>query len=107
MKKIFWTGIAGLILFEVANVYFIMPFPGSQQYNTIDLAYFLYSWRWLFRILFASLILIGLLRSAWRKKIFPAAGLVLAATATYLLNFQLAAESIFKLPEHLVLAKTA
>ena len=49
MKKIFYFGFIGLILFEIANVYFIMPMPGSQRMNSIDLAYFLYSWRWLFR----------------------------------------------------------
>lgn len=107
MKKLFWAGIAGLVLFELANVYFIMPMPGSQQHNTIDLAYFLYCWRWLFRILFASMILIGLLRSVWKNKIFPAAGLLLAATAAYVLNFQMAADSMFKLPEQLVLATAA
>jgi hypothetical protein len=47
MKKLFWFGLIGLLLFEIANVYFIMPMPGSQQMNSIDLAYFLYKWRWI------------------------------------------------------------
>ena len=33
--------IAGALLVELANVYFIMPMPGSQRMNSIDLAYFL------------------------------------------------------------------
>ncbi len=107
MKKVFWAGIAGLILFELANVYFIMPFPGSQQHNTLELAYFLYCWRWLFRITFASLILISLLRSEWKRKIFPAAGLLLVASAAYILNFQMAADSMFRLPRQLILANAA
>ena len=40
MKKIFWFGLIGLLLFEIANVYFIMPMPGSQQMDSIDLAPF-------------------------------------------------------------------
>ena len=56
MKKLFWLGLIGLFLFEIANVYFIMPMPGSQDMNSIDLAYFLYTWRWLFRILFGVMI---------------------------------------------------
>jgi hypothetical protein len=60
MKKIFYIGILGFILFEIANVYFIMPMPGSQEMNSIDVAYFLYGWRWLFRGLFLGMIILGL-----------------------------------------------
>jgi hypothetical protein len=49
MKWLFYLGIFLLILFEAANVYFIMPIPGSQQMDSLPLAYFLYSWRWIFR----------------------------------------------------------
>jgi len=41
MKMVFWLGFFGLLLFEIANVYFIMPMPGSQQNHTIDIAYFI------------------------------------------------------------------
>ena len=61
MKKIFYIGLAGLLLFEILNVYFIMPMPGSQKMNSIDLAYFLYRWRWLFRILFLMMLVVGFL----------------------------------------------
>ncbi len=37
MKKIFWSGLSGLFLFELANVYFIMPMPAYQE--------FWHSWR--------------------------------------------------------------
>ena len=60
MKKLFYFGILGFILFEIANVYFIMPMPGSQKMNSIDLAYFLYQWKWLFRIVFGLMIITGL-----------------------------------------------
>jgi len=45
MKKLFYLGITLLVLFELANVFFIMPMPGSQRMSSIDLAYALYSWR--------------------------------------------------------------
>ena len=42
MKNLFYASVVGLVLFEIANVYFIMPMPGSQEINSIDLAYWLY-----------------------------------------------------------------
>ncbi|HET7178268.1 MAG TPA: hypothetical protein VFI14_01025 [Chryseosolibacter sp.] len=59
MKKLFYIGITGLALFEILNVYFIMPMPGSQRMDTIDIAYFLYRYRWAFRIAFGLMILAG------------------------------------------------
>jgi hypothetical protein len=99
MKKYFWFGIIGLLLFEIANVYFIMPMPGSQQMNSIDLAYFLHKWRWVFRGLFVALIFIGLFRSTWKKKwplLFPIA---LLGVVIYMANFVMAAEHMFYQPK--------
>ena len=39
MKKVFTLGVFGLVLFEIANVYFIMPMPGSQRMRSIDMAF--------------------------------------------------------------------
>lgn len=104
MKKIFYLGFAGLFLFEIANVYFIMPMPGSQRMNSIGLAYFLYSWRWLFRALFASLLLIGLFKTNWKRRWTVSIPLVLLAVVIYMANFQMAADAMFKQPEKIVLA---
>ena len=30
MKRIFYTGVFGLLLFEFLKIYFIMPFPGAR-----------------------------------------------------------------------------
>src|SRR6266699_1386350 len=65
MKKLFYVGVCMLVLFELVNVYFIMPMPGSQRMASIDLAYLLYEWRWLFRVIFALIIVAGA-PSAWR-----------------------------------------
>ena len=59
MRKLFYIGIAGLILFEISNVYFIMPMPGSQRMNSIDAAYFFHTWRWVFRAVFGIMALLG------------------------------------------------
>ena len=49
---LFYISIIGLILFEILKVYFIMPFPGSQNINSIEVAFFLHSYRLYFRLLF-------------------------------------------------------
>jgi hypothetical protein len=107
MKKYFWFGCLGLFLFEIANVYFIMPMPGSQRMNSIGLAYFLYKWRWIFRGLFALLILIGLLKGNWKRKWVPVIPLLLLGAVIYMANFKMAADAMFKQPRQLVLTEAA
>jgi hypothetical protein len=101
MKKLFYVGISLLVLFEIANVYFIMPMPGSQRMTSIDFAYRLYSWRWLFRAIFAVMIVTGA-ASAWRapgrQKFAAPVALVLAALIVYVLNFQMSADHMFVAP---------
>ena len=99
MKKLFYIGIIGLILFEIANVYFIMPMPGSQRMNSIDAAYFLHTWRWAFRGLFGVLLL------ASPK---PPMGALLVSVlilggVVYMANFNMAADSMFYQPSVLTL----
>lgn len=65
MRTLFYFGITALVLFEAANVYFIMPLPYSQTMMTVDLAYWLYSWRWVARVVFGGIALGGLV-AAWR-----------------------------------------
>lgn len=105
MKKYFWFGFAGFLLFEIANVYFIMPMPGSQQMNSIGLAYFLYQWRWIFRALFGLLMVLGLLRGNWKRKWVPAIPLLLLGAVIYMANFKMAADAMFKQPRQLVLTE--
>ncbi len=95
MKAIFWLGFVGLFIFEVANVYFIMPMPGSQQMNSIDLAYFLYTWRWFFRGLFLTMIIIGLFRSQWKRKWLLILPVIILFIVVYMVNFQMAADHMF------------
>jgi hypothetical protein len=101
MKKLFYLGLVLLVLFEIADVYFIMPMPGSQRMTSIDFAYRLYSWRWLFRAIVAAMIVAGA-ASAWRApgraRFAASATLAVAAIIVYVLNFQMSADHMFVAP---------
>ncbi len=103
MKTIFWLGLIGFLLFEIANVYFIMPMPGSQKMNSIDLAYFLHSWRWVLRGMFGAMILLTLVRGQWkpRRKWWLALPILLLIVVIYMTNFVMAADQMFYLPSTL------
>ena len=106
--------IAGfLILFatEILRVYFIMPFPGSQKSDTIQIAYFLnnyISWfRLLGLILFVPPMLYIFRNSRWWKKIFLAFFVLLYATIFYFFNFKFLADKMFIQPKNKILATVA
>jgi hypothetical protein len=104
MKKLFYTGLIGLTLFEVANVYFIMPMPGSQRMDSLDLAYFLHQWRWVFRVVFGVVLALGL-PSAFRASVWlPAAALAGAGFIIYQVNAEMAADKMFYQPRTLRMA---
>ena len=103
LKKIFYAGIIGISVFEILNVFFIMPMPGSQEIKSLDIAYFLYSNRWIFRLCFVIMIAIGAINAfKIKRKWLPAAGLVIAITIIYFFNFQMTAEKIFRQPGKLI-----
>ncbi|SFF07943.1 DUF3179 domain-containing (seleno)protein [Thermoflexibacter ruber] len=103
MKKLFYLGAVGLILFEMGNVYFIMPLPGSQEMNSIDIAYFLHTWRWIFRSLFTVTLFLGLKNALTANKVFPTILLVGIAVVAYFTNFKMAADVMFYQPSTLQL----
>ncbi len=105
MKKFFYAGLAGLALFEILQVYFIMPMPGSQGLESAGVAYFLHTWRWGFRVLFFLMIVAGA-RTAFgiRCRWLPAAALLLAMLVAWVFNFRLTAESMFRQPQILSVA---
>jgi hypothetical protein len=110
MRKVFYVGALLLVLFEIANVYFIMPMPGSQRMRSIDVAYFLYRWRWEFRLVFGALIVAGL-RPAWhvpgRRTWIAPASLVVVAAVSYVTNFVMAADRMFLPPTVLTMQPAA
>ncbi|MCE7061532.1 DUF3179 domain-containing (seleno)protein [Dyadobacter sp. CY343] len=108
MKKIFYIGVTGILLYEIAKVYFIMPMPGSQQMNSIDAAYFLHTWRWAFRIVFWGMILVGSV-SVFRSKTkwLPGLLLLLIAGITYATNYEMAADTMFYQPQTVLMQHAA
>ena len=104
MKKLFWAAALLFSIFEILNVYFIMPMPGSQEMNSIDIAYFLYDHRWKFRILLGLTLGISFLRSDWKIKWIPYIAMVLLVIITYFTNFYMAADHMFYQPGNLSFA---
>lgn len=107
MKKLFYAGVLGLLLFEVANVYFIMPMPGSQQMNSLGTAYFFYKWRWVFRTIFAIMMALGLKAAFSGSRWKPVALLLIAAAVVYATSFKMAADTMFYQPASLQFANAA
>jgi hypothetical protein len=102
MKKLFYAGLAGLAVFEILHVYFIMPMPGSQRMDSLALAYLLHSWRWAFRVFFAAMLLAGAGRVfGGKRKWLPALALLPAGLVVYWFNFGMAAEKMFRQPQNL------
>lgn len=108
MKRLFYAGLILLGLFEILNVYFIMPMPGSQQMDSVDLAYFLYSYRWFFRIGAVVLILIGS-ASAFKvkRKWIPVLALLPVVAIIYTFNFRMTADHMFLQPQTLIFKSKA
>jgi len=105
------TGLLILFAAEILRVYFIMPFPGSQKADTIQIAYFLNNYIWWFRILGLILIVTPMLyifrNSRWWKKIFLAFFVLLYATVFYFFNFKFLADKMFYQPKNKILATVA
>ena len=107
MKRVFAIGIIGLVVFEAASVYFIMPLPGSQRMRSIDAAYAVYSSRWVVRAVCGLLVAAGI-GAAWRgggwwRRAVPASLLVVGLVA-WLVNVRMTADHIFLPPTTLVMA---
>lgn len=109
--RTFWLYLilALLFLLEVSGIYFIMPFPGSQQQNSLDFAYWLYrNSTWIRELLLVMLVL-----SAYQffrlsnHKAKWIAGIVLGLYGLALGTIQLKmrADKMFYEPRHLQLAK--
>lgn len=105
MKKLFFIGLTGLLLFEICNVYFIMPMPGSQKMNSINLAYFLYQWRWMFRLLFILLMGYGYIRTGWKRRWLPLIPVIIAGVIIYFANYVMAADHMFYQPTKVAMSE--
>lgn len=110
MKKWFYVGVGLLVLFEVANVFFIMPLPYSQRVRSIDVAYVLYSWRWWIRAACGAMIVAGV-RDAWSVRPWGRAliplSLVVAGVAAYATNVVMSADHMFIAPRSVAMRPVA
>ncbi len=71
--------------------------PGSQKINSIDLAYFLHSYRWIFRIAFIAMMLFSI-TNAWKKlEKTTITLLILFVFNAYITNFRMSADNMFKM----------
>ncbi|MCE2899731.1 MAG: DUF3179 domain-containing (seleno)protein [Gemmatimonas sp.] len=109
-RVLFYAGAVLLTLFEMANVYFIMPMPGSQRMRSIELAYALYSWRWAVRGGAGVLMLAGAWSAwratGWRRWLAPAL-LVVVMGVSYVFNFRMSADHMFLQPTVVRMEPTA
>lgn len=111
MKSFFLiVGLLLLIALEILRVYFIMPFPGSQRKNTVDIAY------WLDRnIIWVRIILLAVIAypvlyifrhsKTWRK-VLLGLGLIFFVLVFYFFNFRFLAEKMFYQPGNKTFAET-
>ena len=105
------VGLLLLIAIEILHVYFIMPFPGSQKKNTIEIAYWLdrniYWLRILLLVLIAYPVISTLKHGRNWKRILLAGVLGLYAVVFYEFNFRFLAEKMFYQPKNKLLVQAS
>lgn len=104
MKKWFYTGLLLLFAFEIFHIYFIMPMPGSQRMDSIEAAYFLYSFRWIIRSLICLMIAVSFIKVNWNRRWLPTLTLVVTFILIFLINSHLSADHMFLQTKHLTMA---
>jgi len=101
-KYLLFFGIAFLIAFEILRVYLIMPLPGSQEMNSIDLAYFLGSNKLLIRTIGLGMIATPFYMVMRNGKLITKILLVIVGLLYiflfYMFNFKMEADKMFYQP---------
>jgi hypothetical protein len=104
MKRILLvSGLLILFAGEILRVYFIMPFPGSQQTNSIATAYWINNNIARLRIVAILLLILPFVNiytkgKTWQKSLL-AGTLVVYAIVFYFINFRLEADRMFYQPQ--------
>lgn len=106
--------IIGLLLLfavEILRVYFIMPFPGSQHKNTIELAYWISNniiWIRILALVLIAFLLINIFKNGktW-KKILLSAILLFYAVVFFFFNYRFEADKMFYQPKQKLFAAAA
>jgi hypothetical protein len=104
----FIIGVLLLLVPEILRVYFIMPFPGSQEnvatdLHQVDIAYWLHTNIWWVRLIGLALLIgpfIHYLRKGnWRKRIAMLLPVALCALVIYAFKFKFMADKMFYPPK--------
>ena len=103
MSRLFLIiGILLLIATEILRVYYIMPFPRSQQSNTIDWAFNIEKNKWFLRIIGLALVAKPVYLVFTGRKLFPKIILSLVilvyGTLFFFFNFRFEADKMFYQP---------
>ncbi len=108
-----WLLIVGLLILfaaEILRVYFIMPFPGSQQKNTIDVAYWLNNNIFWIRIVALVVVAYALFflfrRSRVWVRLLLFLTLVFYAVIFFFFNYRFEADKMFYQPGNKQFAST-
>jgi Protein of unknown function (DUF3179). len=105
------TGLLLLMAIEILRVYFIMPFPGSQQSDTLDFAYWLHNNIFWLRLLGVAMVAWPLTYLAQKGRPWPKAfatvGVVLYAVVFYFFNYRFLAEKMFYQPTNKIFLGSA
>lgn len=106
MKRLFYAGLLLLLVFEVAAIFYIMPFPGSQRVRNVELAYQLHTWRWLVRAIGFAMLVGGaraaLIPGGWRR-LAPLTALAALGIVAWQVNFVMPADRLFLAPRALAM----
>lgn len=105
--RLFLPAVVALLLVEFANVWFVMPLPGSQRMRSVEVAYAIYQWRWVARAVVGIALAVGLVgwwrAGGWRRWMAPMLLAVVGGVA-WMVNFRMAADRMFEQPRTLILA---
>jgi hypothetical protein len=96
------VGLLLLIATEILHVFFIMPMPGSQESNTIEIAYFIHKNIFYIRTIGLLIVIVPLIHyymnGKWLARILVTVGIVAYGYVFYKFNYVFVADKIFEQP---------
>jgi hypothetical protein len=99
----FVTGLILLLALEILRVYFIMPFPGSQRSDSVEIAYFLHRNMFWLRTIGILIIVFPAIHYYWlgskRSKWLVSISLALYLYIFMVTNYSMQADKIFYQPK--------
>jgi hypothetical protein len=101
LRALFFLLLTLLIAFEIGKSYLILPFPGSQESNTVEFAWFLHHYRWMIRVVLIIAAALTIKHAFQHRKWIAIIVLLLSGLIFYATNFVMIAEQMFHTPEHL------